>query len=66
MSIFIGGIELPENSDDMIELVIFGDGKALLTGKGMKSSEDGKFHYTSTNPEKFFKAVSVFAPGFDM
>ena len=65
MSILIGDMVLPENPDDMIELAIFGDGKVLLTGKGQKNPDDGKFYYTSTNPEKLFRAISVCAPGLD-
>lgn len=59
MAILIKGIDLPEGSDNMLEFTVFGDGKVLLTGKSMKIRNDGKLHYVSTNPEKFFDAVTV-------
>ena len=57
MSILVYDLEMPKEPDNMIEIAIFGDGKVLLTGKGCKNPEDGKFHYMSTNPEKFYYAI---------
>lgn len=33
MGIYVSGIELPKEPDEMIELAIFGDGKTLKTGE---------------------------------
>ena len=59
MSIVINGIKMPEAPDEMIELAIYGDGTVIQTGESLRSPEDGKCYYTTTNPEKFGNAVSV-------
>lgn len=59
MGVYIKGMEMPKEPDEMIEVAIFGDGKVVQTGESWRSPDDGKCYYTTTNPEKFFPAVSV-------
>lgn len=59
MSIQIIGMEMPKESDEMIEIAIFGDGKVIQTGESWRNLENGKCYYTPTTPEKFFNAVPV-------
>ena len=45
MGVYINGIEMPKEPDEMIELAIFGDGKTLKTGESWRSPENGKCYY---------------------
>ena len=45
MGIYVNGIEMPKEPDEMIELAIFGDGKTLKTGESWRSPVDGKCYY---------------------
>lgn len=57
--IYIKGMEMPKEPDEMIEIAIFGDGNVIQTGESWRSPENGKCYYTTTTPEKFFNAVPV-------
>lgn len=59
MGVYIEGMEMPKEPDEMIEIAIFGDGKVVQTGESWKDLENGKCYYTITTPEKFFNAISV-------
>ena len=59
MSIVINGIKMPEVPDEVIELMISGDGTVIQTGKSWRNPEDGKRYHTVTCLEKFGNAVSI-------
>jgi len=63
MSIIINGIKMPEAPDEVIELMILGDGTVIQTGKSWRNPEDDKRYHTVTSLEKFGSAISVPAHG---
>lgn len=56
MGIYIENMTMPEDNDEMIEIVIFGNGTVIQTGESWRSPEDEKCYYRPTTPEKFFHA----------
>ncbi len=63
MGIYIKGIELPKEPDEMIELAIFGDGKTLKTGESWRSPVDGKCYYGTSEDMNTYSAFAVFTHG---
>ena len=59
MGIYVNGIELPKEPDEMIELAIFGDGKTLKTGESWRSPVDGKCYYGPSEDMNTYSAFAV-------
>lgn len=59
MSVLIKGMEMPKEPDEMIEIVIFGDGRTLQTGESWRSLEDGKCYYTTSNNDEVYESIEV-------
>ena len=57
--VYIKGLGMPKEPDEMIEIAIFGDGKVIQTGESWRNLENGKCYYTPTTPEKLFNAVPI-------
>jgi len=63
MGIYIKGIEMPKEPDEMIELAIFGDGKTLKTGESWRSPVDGKCYYGTSEDMNTYSAFAVHPHG---
>ena len=63
MGIYIKGIEMPKEPDEMIELAIFGDGKTLKTGESWRSPVDGKCYYGPSEDMNTYSAFTVHPHG---
>lgn len=59
MGIYVNGIEMPKEPDEMIELAIFGDGKTLKTGESWRSPVDGKCYYGPSEDMNTYSALTV-------
>ena len=59
MGIYVNGIELPKEPDEMIELAIFGDGKTTKTGESWRSPVDGKCYYGTSEDMNTYSAFAV-------
>ena len=59
MGIYVNGIEMPKEPDEMIELAIFGDGKTLKTGESWRSPVDGKCYYGTSEDMNTYSAFAV-------
>ena len=58
MGVYID-MEMPKVEDEFVEVLIFGDGKVIKTGKSWRCKEDGKCYYESLTPEEFFHAAEI-------
>ena len=63
MNILIKGMKMPKEPDEMIELVIFGDGKTLKTGESWRSPVGGKCYYGPSEDMNTYSALTVPAHG---
>ena len=61
MGVYID-MEMPKVEDEFVEVLIFGDGKVIQTGKSWRCKEDGKCYYESLTPEEFFHAIEIPEP----
>ena len=59
MGIYVKGIELPKEPDEMIELAIFGDGRTVKTGESWRSPVDGKCYYGPSEDMNTYSAFAV-------
>ena len=59
MGIYVNGIEMPKEPDEMIELAIFGDGKTLKTGESWRSPVDGKCYYGTSEDMNTYYAEEL-------
>ena len=59
MGIYVKGIELPKEPDEMIELAIFGDGKTLKTGESWRSPVDRKCYYGTSEDMNTYSEFAV-------
>lgn len=63
MGIYVNGIEMPKEPDEMIELAIFGDGKTVKTGESWRSPVDGKCYYGPSEDMNTYSALTVLPHG---
>ena len=59
MGIYVNGIEMPKEPDEMIELAIFGDGRTVKTGESWRSPVDGKCYYGPSEDMNTYSAFAV-------
>ena len=59
MGIYVNGIDMPKEPDEMIELAIFGDGKTTKTGESWRSPVDGKCYYGTSEDMNTYSALAV-------
>ena len=52
MGVYIN-MEMPQASDEFVEVMIYGNGKVIKTGKSWRCKEDGNCYYESIMPENF-------------
>ena len=63
MGIYVNGIEMPKEPDEMIELAIFGDGRTVKTGESWRSPVDGKCYYGPSEDMNTYSALTVLPHG---
>lgn len=63
MGVYIKGIEMPKEPDEMIELAIFGDGRTVKTGESWRSPVDGKCYYRPSEDMNTYSAFAVHPHG---
>ena len=59
MSVLIKDMDMPQEKDNFIEVMIFGDGRVIKTGQSVRSLEDGNSYYTPTTPEILYQASEL-------
>lgn len=61
MGVYID-MEMPPVEDEFVEVLIYGNGHVIQTGKSWRCTLDGKCYYESITPERYYQAIEVSKP----